>query len=147
MIICVRICSGMYTSPSRLAWINGAHVHRWPSSLRALRKSCESLKTVISVRVLGRIPLIVIHAIDGLHAGFARRRRVTMISRCCNRSLEGCESSAQALTACDVPRRSAQELAGDIVKSEHARKGVRQTGVCRLSREMSCLWTKRWDKT
>src|SRR3989442_1242372 len=52
------------------------------------------------------VPSIVIHAIDGPRGGFARRRRVTMISRCCNRSLDRCESSAQAVTACDCPRRS-----------------------------------------
>ena len=46
------------------------------------------------------------HAIDGPRVGFTRRRRVTMISRCCNPSLDRCESSAQALTASDVPRRS-----------------------------------------
>ena len=141
MTICARICSGMCTSPSRLAWITGAHSRLWPSSLRALRTSWESVKAVISVRVLGRIPAIVIHALASPRVGFARRRRVTMIVRCCNRSLEGCASSAQALTACDVPRRSAQELAGDVAKSEHAHKGVRQTGVCRRSLALSCLWT------
>src|SRR5712691_4307776 len=123
MTICERIGSGMCTSPSRLAWITGAHSRLWPSSSRALRKSWESLKAVISVRVLGRIPSIVIHAIAGPRVGFARRRRVTMLSRCCNLSLDRCESSAQALTAGDLPRRSEQELAGDVVKREQARKG------------------------
>ena len=81
----------------------GTRSHRWPSSLRVLRKSWGSLKAVSSLRVLGRIPSIVIHAIAGPRLGFARRRRVTMISRYCNRSLQGCASSAQALTAGDGP--------------------------------------------
>lgn len=88
-----------------------------------------SLKTLIAVRVLGRIPSIVIHALDGPRVDFVRRRRVTMISRCCNRSWEGCASAAQALTAGDVPRRSAQKLAGEVVNSQHAHKGGGGLGV------------------
>ena len=93
-----HVHQSLQTGPERAVW-----PERWPSSLRALRKSWGSLKAVSSLRVLGRIPSIVIHAIAGPRLGFARRRRVTMISRYCNRSLEGCESSAQALTAGDVP--------------------------------------------
>jgi len=141
MTICARICSGMCTSPSRLAWINGAQSRLWPSSSRALRKSWESSKAVISLRVLGRIPSIVSHAIDGPRQGFARRRRVTMISRCCNLSLDRCESSAQAWTACDLPRRSEQELAGDVVKREHARKGCPTNRYFPAITLPSCLWT------
>ena len=113
MTICERICSEMCTSTSRRAWINGARSRPWLSLSRALRQSWESLTAVISLRVLGRIPSMVIHAIECPRVGFAQRRRVTMISRCCNLSLEHCESFVQALTACDLP----------VVEREHARKG------------------------
>jgi hypothetical protein len=83
----------------------------------------------MAVRVLAQIPAMVIHALAGPRMGVTRRRRVTMISRCCHRSVEGCASAAQALTSGDVPRRSAQELAvaGEVVHSQHAHKGG---GLC-----------------